>query len=211
MLNFLFAGHDTTANILSWCIYYLARDQEKQEKIVQELIQETKENEFEYLQQCKYLDSVIKEVLRIRTSVVLRPRDINEPQTICGYTIRPSSLLVWSPWAIHHDPNIWPDPTTFDPERFNNNSSSEETEETITLRSSSTIPSNLRSYAYIPFGAGPRRCLGEKLAILEVKIVIATLLRQIKFTLATGQEDRSELALTIFPVGGMHVCLASRE
>ncbi|KAG7188951.1 hypothetical protein KM043_008550 [Ampulex compressa] len=165
---FYIAGFDTSANTMSNVLYELALNPDIQEKLRKEIFDLSGNSgkiQIEDIKQMSYLDQVIKETLRkypISTDLVRRSTKSYTFQKI-GLTI-PEGLIVRIPvYAIHHDPNIYPEPDVFNPERF-----SKENQETR------------HQMSYLPFGNGPRICLGLRFANFQVKIGITTILQKYK-------------------------------
>ncbi|KAF2886530.1 hypothetical protein ILUMI_19644 [Ignelater luminosus] len=163
--TFMFEGHDTTTACISFMLLLLACHQDIQEKVVEELQDVFGESDraptYQDLQNLQYLDRVIKESLRLYPSVpfISRVSD-DEIQTYTGYTIPKNTILQIHIYDVHHNPEIYPDPERFDPDRF--------------------LPENAarrHPFAYIPFSAGPRNCIGQKFAFLEIKTIVSYILR----------------------------------
>ncbi|GIY51311.1 cytochrome P450 3A8 [Caerostris extrusa] len=167
---FFLAGYDTTASTLSYASYSLALNPEVQTKIVEEMRQvlsKTKgELTYEALQEMKYLDNVISETLRlyppatehknVMCARLERSADADCKLGNTGITITKGMLITIPNYAIHRDPTLFPNPEKFDPDRFT-------TEERA----------KRDQYAYLPFGAGPRNCVGMRFALMEVKVCLA--------------------------------------
>ncbi len=131
----------------------------------------------ESLGRMDYLQCVLKEALRLRPSVPLRTRDLSEDTLILGRKFPKDTTIGFSPYVLHNDPDIWPSPEVFDPSRF------EEDENGICKSSlGCKLEPELRKYAHAGFGAGPRRCIGEPLSLLEAKAVLAHLILHYKFS-----------------------------
>ncbi|XP_046836136.1 uncharacterized protein LOC124431839 [Vespa crabro] len=161
----MFAGHDTTATAIFWTLFCLATEPEIQDKVYDEL-----KNVFDDLDgpitmntisQLKYLDRVCKESLRLYAIVPVYSRQITNEIMIGKYVIPKNTELAIHVHGLHHDPEIWTEPDKFNPDRFLTN----ETQ-------------NRNPFSYLPFSAGPRNCIGQKFANLELKLVIAMLLRK---------------------------------
>lgn len=159
---FLLAGYETVSTLISFFFYIMATEPEIQEKVFEEIQQEIGDNELtpENINQLQYLDMVINETLRMYPPVIRFDRVASIDYQLNNYRI-PKGFLVSVPiYAIHHDPKNWSDPEKFIPERF-----------------SSTEKTKHHPMAFIPFGDGPRNCIGMRFALLETKIMIVKALR----------------------------------
>ncbi|NWY44096.1 CP4V2 protein, partial [Sylvia atricapilla] len=163
--TFMFEGHDTTAAAINWVLYLLGRNPEAQKKVHRELDEVFDNTErpvtTDDLKNLRYLECVVKEALRLYPSVPMFARTLREDCCIKGYQIpRGANVLVLT-YALHRDPEIFPDPEEFRPERF--------------------FPENSKGrhpYAYVPFSAGPRNCIGQRFAQMEEKTLLALILRR---------------------------------
>lgn len=201
---FLLAGFETTANSMTSTAYLLACNPDVQEKLYQELCEHIEDGSqsvsYETVNKLTYLDQVFSEALRVYPPVVtFITRDTNEDFQLGDYFI-PSDTNVLIPiWQIHHDPELWPDPYKFDPERFSPEVKASE---------------NRHPMSYIPFGAGPRGCVGIRFAQLEAKLAIARLVRC--FRLETCAETPIPLTfvmptVTHIPAKGVMLKTIQRE
>ncbi|XP_043828921.1 cytochrome P450 4V2 [Dromiciops gliroides] len=177
--TFMFEGHDTTATAMNWVIYLLGSYPEAQRKVHDELDEifgkSNRPVTVDDLKKLKYLDCVIKESLRLFPSVPFFARTLISDCFIAGYKVPKGTEAVILPYSLHRDPKHFPDPEDFRPERF--------------------FPENAHGrhpYAYVPFSAGPRNCIGQKFAMMEEKTVISWLLR--RFWIESIQK-REELGL----------------
>jgi cytochrome P450 len=157
----IFAGHETTANVITWSFYFLALHPKWQEKIFNEF----REKKFvigkeEDLEQFIYLNLFLKEVLRMRPPAWSFGRVAISHDKIHGEDIFPGDLISISPFLIHHHPDYWENPEDFNPERFIN------------------PPAD---YTFIPFGLGPRVCMGERLANLEMCMFLLHVIKNFSF------------------------------
>ncbi|KAF5285374.1 hypothetical protein FQR65_LT13264 [Abscondita terminalis] len=167
VLIFFFAGFDTASTMMSYTCYELAVNPEIQDKLRDE-VDETLKNSngeitYEVITSMKYLDMVISEALRKWPPFVMTDRHSTKPFIIEPENPEESTLyleagsLVNCPiHAIQHDPKYYPNPNKFDPDRFNEENKN-----------------NIKPYTYLPFGAGPRNCIGSRFALLEGKLVVA--------------------------------------
>ncbi|XP_001604044.1 cytochrome P450 4C1 [Nasonia vitripennis] len=163
--TFMFAGHDTTSSAISWGLFALANAPEIQAKVhkeLQEIFGDSGETaNSKQLSELKYLDRVIKEVLRLYPSAPMVSRRLTHDTVIDNHHVPKGTFVNIHIYQMHHDPKVWKDPETFDPDRF--------------------LPENIRSrhpYSYVPFSAGPRNCIGQKFALLEVKTALTAILRK---------------------------------
>ncbi|XP_053202706.1 cytochrome P450 4C1-like [Panonychus citri] len=186
--TFMFEGHDTTAMAMSWIIYLLGHNMEVQDRLALEVDSlfddlnseikadgsngSTTEITLDAIKQLKYLDCVVKEGLRLCPSVPLIGRSATEDMTISGHTVPAGTVIYCFIYQLHRDPEIFPDPEVFNPDRF--------------------LPENSggrHPFAYVPFSAGPRNCIGQKFALAELKIVLARLIRHYRFV-SLDQPDK---------------------
>ncbi|KAI1301926.1 Cytochrome P450 3A11 [Halotydeus destructor] len=161
---FFAAGSETTATLLSFVFYSLARNEDVQQKLHEEFIN-AKQLDYETIVTLPYLDATIQETLRMYPPAVLTDRESSEEYAIPGTDIVLDARtgIFMDIYSIHHDENNYPNPKKFDPTRF--------------------LPENrdnIKPYTYMPFGSGPRNCIGMRFALLEAKLVIAKLLLAMK-------------------------------
>ncbi|XP_076815850.1 cytochrome P450 4F1-like [Clavelina lepadiformis] len=169
--TFLFEGHDTTASGMAWATYNLAKYPEFQKKCREEVmsvIGEKENVEWDDLQKFPYLTKFIKESLRLYPPVVFIGRKLNTALTVRSdvfktkeVVIPENSNLSFNLFCLHRNEHIWKNPTIFDPERFS--------QEECAKRD---------SYAYLPFSAGSRNCIGQNFAMNEMKTVLAQILKR---------------------------------
>ncbi|XP_029172702.1 cytochrome P450 4C1-like [Nylanderia fulva] len=163
--TFMFEGHDTTAVAITWTLFLLGNNLEHQEKVHEELEEVFKDSEtpasVKELSQLKYLDRVIKETLRLYPSVPMVLRNLTEDVNLGDFTIPKGVTVEIDILLMHRNPKVWPDPNKFDPDRFLPENSN-----------------NRNPYAYVPFSAGPRNCIGQRFALLEEKTILTAILRK---------------------------------
>jgi cytochrome P450 family 135 len=160
LLTLLVAGHETTATALSWAMERLTRHPEKLERLRSEV--ESGED--------AYLTATIQETLRLRPVIVIVIRKLTEPVELGGYELPAGARVVPSIHLIHRDPQIYPEPDRFLPERFLDNPPG--------------------TYTWIPFGGGVRRCLGAAFAQFEMGVVLRELVRRYEITPANPAPER---------------------
>ncbi|XP_067138051.1 cytochrome P450 4C1-like [Centruroides vittatus] len=199
MEGFIFAGYDTTAHAMSWTLYFLGRFHNIQEKLYLEL-QEIFENDMnrditiDDLTKMTYLECVIKESMRIYPPVLFIARKNPSKMKIGNYVLPAHSTLVINIYGIHHNPSVYENPEVFDPDRF--------------------LPENykkLHPYAFLPFSAGPRNCIGGKLAMIEMKIVLANVLRNFKvYSLDPQDKIVTSAEVLLTPISGIRMFVEKR-
>ncbi|XP_056624881.1 cytochrome P450 4V2 isoform X1 [Triplophysa dalaica] len=196
--TFMFEGHDTTAASMNWALHLIGSHPEVQ-KGVQAELQEVfgsslRHVEVEDLKKLRYLECVIKESLRIFPAVPLFARSLCETCHINGFKVPEGVNAVIIPYALHRDPRYFPEPEEFRPERF--------------------LPENSKGrhpYAYIPFSAGPRNCIGQRFALMEEKVVLATILRHFEVESCQSREELRPLGeLILRPEKGIWIKLQKR-
>ncbi|KAG2226154.1 hypothetical protein INT45_003299 [Circinella minor] len=169
VVTFLIAGHDTTANTLAWLIYELTRNPEIEQQMLQEIanvgITHDKVPTYEQVSELKYMHRCLKETLRkhppLRVLGKYCKKDCIVPG---GYRLKEGSRCSINVYGMHHNPEVYPEPEKFDPERF--------TPEEEQKRS---------RFAWLPFSTGPRSCIGMAFALQEAKVVMAMFLHRFKF------------------------------
>ena len=166
----IMAGHETTAVALSWALYLLALAPEVQERAAEEAKRAgTGPDGAPRLDDLAYVRAVVDETMRLYPPAYVIVRAAREPDEVAGVRVRPGDLIVVSPWLLHRHRRRWSDPDAFDPERF--------------------MPGAppIQRYAYLPFGVGPRVCIGAHFALTEAVLVLARLLRLFRVELASGR------------------------
>ncbi|XP_063075460.1 cytochrome P450 4V2 [Engraulis encrasicolus] len=197
--TFMFEGHDTTAASMNWAIHLLGSHPEVQRKVQQELQEVFGESDrpvnTEDLKRLRYLECVVKESLRLFPSVPFFARTICEDTQISGFKVPKGANAIIITYALHRDPRFFPDPEAFRPERF--------------------LPENCvgrHPYCYIPFSAGLRNCIGQRFALMEEKVVLASILRYFDVVACQKREDLRPLGeLILRPEKGILIRLERRR
>lgn len=186
------AGHETTAVAMSWALYLLAQHPEIAQKVRQEVLNvvgPTGTPGFEHVRELRYTMQVIQEVMRLYPPAWVVSRRSLGPDTYGEHAVGPNAYVLISPYVLHRDPAQWACPNAFHPDHF---SPGEQRER--------------HPYAYIPFGGGPRLCIGNNFALMEMQLLLALLIRQFEFSLATPhQEVRPHASITLRPEGGLQL------
>lgn len=201
-LLFLLSGYETTSTTLAYVFYEMAMNQEVQKKLQEEIekyFPEDTEEEpcYDNVMKMEYLDMVWCETLRkypLASTVIAR--QCMEDTEVSGYKIKEGMIVQANVWELHYDKKVWgEDPSTFEPERFSPKSRA-----------------TRHPMAWMPFGSGPRTCVGLRLAQLEGKMTIVKALR--KYTICPGKNLTFPLEIiegaTIFPKNGVHIRLKER-
>ncbi|HEY8034002.1 MAG TPA: cytochrome P450 [Methylobacter sp.] len=187
------AGHETTANLLTWTLYLLARHPDVLAKLRHELdtLLQGKIPTAENLQQLVYTRAVLNESMRLRPPVGIMMRKITKDTEIDGYSLKRGRLAMFSIYNIHHHPDFWPQPERFDPERF--------------------LSDENRRFSFMPFGTGERICIGNHFALLESQLLLSMIIQHFDLQLLNTDEAEIEMAVTLKPKGGVPAKLAVRN
>ncbi|MDY7090319.1 MAG: cytochrome P450 [Actinomycetota bacterium] len=188
LVTLLLAGHETTASTLSWTLHLTSDRPDVWERLHDEAVAALGDDlpTFADLEKLTYTSAVIEEAMRLYPPVWLLPRIAKEPDVIGGYPVPGKADVLVSPYTLHRHPGFWPDPERFDPGRFE-----------------AAARGDRPRYAYIPFGAGPRFCVGNHLGLMEAVFVIACLARELRLTTAPGWTVRPEPMLSLRIRGGL--------
>ena len=192
VLTFVAAGHETAQNTLSFTFYLLARHPEVREKLLAELhsVLQGRAPTAQDLPNLPYLEWVINEAWRVYPPAWTQGRMAIEAFDLDGYHFSAGTIVVFSQWVIHHLPDIWGDPDTFRPERWDPASAAK-----------------LPQFAYFPFGGGSRICIGMPFAQMETKLLLATILQRFSPRLKPNFALELQPRVTIRPKHGLPVIL----
>ncbi|KAL7751975.1 hypothetical protein RI367_002503 [Sorochytrium milnesiophthora] len=193
MMGLFIAGHETTANSLTYATQALCDHPDLADELRQELDDVVGENELtiENIAQLKKLDCFIKEVLRYYSVVAVIPRKTSKPTQLGGYPVPVNSVISIVTRRLHHNPKYWRNPEQFNPSRF----------ETDRI-----VPGS-----FMPFGDGPHKCVGERLAMLEIKVLLAKLLRRYAFKLGPNNSFKLVFSITLGYKEGLFVQFQPRK
>ena len=198
--TFMFEGHDTTAMALSWTIFLLGHNRSVQEKLWTEVdrlqvAQVEADLELDDLKGLKYLDCVIKEALRLCPSVPFIGRQTRSDLKLGDHVVPPGSVVFVLIYQLHRNSSIYPNPEQFNPDRF---------------LPESTI--GRHPFAFVPFSAGPRNCIGQKFAMAEMKTVLYHLTRNFEFESITPQDKaRVQMEMVLRPKCPLNIRIKLRS
>ncbi|RDD39455.1 Cytochrome P450 3A24 [Trichoplax sp. H2] len=195
---FLVAGYETTQNALTFACYSLATNPDIQRKLIDEIDSKfpiSDSLDYNIVSEMPYLDMVIAETLRLYPPAITTNREVSQSMIIDGIHIPKDVILAIPIYSIHRDPTYWHDPEQFIPERF-----------------TSEAKASRNPYAYLPFGIGPRNCVGMRLALLELKVALVKTLQNIEFF--ANKETEVPLKLkslsTLSPVNPLYLGIRKR-
>jgi cytochrome P450 len=189
---FLLAGHETTASTPAWTLALLAERAELVDRLRAEAstVLGDRPPEFADATRLPLISAVIDETIRLYPPGWAFDRQAVDEDTIAGFRVPPGALVVVSPWVVHRDPRVWDRPEEFDPTRF----------------APEQAAGRLR-FAYFPFGGGPRICIGEELALVEARLIVAMTLRRFRLRPAPGWRIAADPSVTLRPRHGVRVLL----
>jgi cytochrome P450 len=192
ILTVFFAGHETTATSLSWIHYLLDQHPEARRKVRAEVehVLAGRAPTSADIDRLVYTEQVVNEALRLYSPIHSLSRVALEDDTLGGYDIPAGATIYVSLYATHRLPSLWPDPGRFDPERF--------APEQVTRRP---------RFAFIPFAAGHRNCVGASLAVVELKLAVAMIAQRYELSLAPGQRVEGAAGTTMHPRYGMKMLI----
>jgi cytochrome P450 len=195
VLTLLLAGNETTAMALAWTWYLLAQHPEAEEKLHAELAKTLggRIPTVEDVPNLPYTQMVLEEAMRLYPPAWFLMRKAINEDTIGDYPIPANAFISYSAYTLHRHPDFWDNPERFDPERFS--------PEQVAARP---------RFAYLPFGAGPRLCIGNNFAMLEGQLILATVAQRYRFALVPGHEVVPEPALTLRTRSGVLVTMQRR-
>lgn len=190
LILFIVAGHETTALALSWALWLLAFDESVQARARDEAqaVLGDRAATAEDLPRLPYVAQVLDEAMRLYPPGALMARTARAEDEIAGRPVRPGETVMIPVYALHRHRALWDHPDAFDPDRF-----------------APERAGGRHRFAFLPFGAGPRICIGAAFARMEARIVLATLLARFRFRLGSAPAPRPELLITLRPTGGARV------
>jgi cytochrome P450 len=193
VMTLVLAGHETTANLLTWTFCLLSQHPEIARRVRDEALAVTggRPATLEDVPRLKLVSMVLQESMRLLPPVWAFERQAIEEDAVMGFRVPARAIVGISPYCLHRHPRYWENPEGFDPERF--------------------APERAQSrprYAYMPFGGGPRQCIGNNFALMEGQIILATLASRFRVDLAPGETIDPEPTVTLRPRRGVRVTVA---
>jgi cytochrome P450 len=196
MMTLFLAGHETTANALAWTWYLLSRHPEVEATLLDELdrVLAGRAPAFADLTRLPYTEMVVREAMRLYPPAPGFAREPIEDVVLGGYAVPKGSLVSVNTYALHRDPRFFPDPDRFDPERF-----------------APGWEERIPRYAYLPFGGGPRVCIGNGFAMMEARLILAAIAREWRLSLDPPQAIAPVQLVTIRPSRPVRMRVARRD
>lgn len=183
LLTFIVAGHETTALTLAWALYLVAFDPAVQDRAAAEVAGMDRITAAD-LPRLPYVQQIVQETLRLYPPAAFLSRTARRADTLGGREVRPGDTVMLPIYALHRHRLLWDDPDRFDPDRF--------------------APGVDRDrFAFLPFGGGPRICIGANFALQEAAIILGTLLARFRFETVPGRVPYPRMILTLRPQGGV--------
>jgi cytochrome P450 len=186
ILTFIMAGHETTANLLSWSLFLLSQSDHWRQRVQAEAEREINSSVTDLAERLPATRAVIEEAARLYPPIAAISRVAIDADELAGEKIPAGTLVVISPYVLHRHRLLWPDPDLFEPSRF--------------LGENRSL---IDRYSYLPFGAGPRTCVGSTFALQEATIMLATVMKNFSLQLAPGHKVWPLLRVTLRPAGGL--------
>jgi len=198
--TFLLAGYETTANTLGYAIYLLAKNKDKERALIDEIdrLGEGKSDlpTVEELKSYEYLDAVLSEVLRITGPATLLVREASKDVVVGGHQLSKGTAVHMDIHGMHQNPEYFPDPDKFLPERF---------------VKGSNLYDKQNHKAHMPFGLGPRMCVASNFALVEAKLALITLFKRYRFDHNPHHKYATRMGVTLGPVNGIEVLVHKRK
>jgi cytochrome P450 len=196
MMTLFLAGHETTAMALTWTWYLLAQHSDVEARLASELaaVLGRRPPTAADLPNLPFTDMIVREAMRLYPPAAGFAREPIDDITVGGYVVPKGSVVTVNTFALHRDPRFFGDPERFDPERF-------------TAGWEERIP----RFAYLPFGGGPRVCIGNGFAMMEARLILATIAQQCRLVLEPNQSVQPVQLVTIRPRGGLHMRVELRQ
>jgi cytochrome P450 len=188
ILAMFIAGHETTANTLTWLLYMLAQHPHVEKRVQEEVDAALADKPLSVstIARLPYTRRVIQETMRLYPTIWNIVRSVGEDDTLDGYTLKSGSMLMVNTYGLHRHPDFWDEPETFNPDRFE------------------TDPPR---FAYLPFGGGPHICIGNEFAMMEAQFILAQLMHRYRLQLVPGHPVEAKGGSTLYPKHGMKMTI----
>ena len=193
ILTFIAAGHETTANTLSWAMFLLSQSSKWRERVEAEADRELDGTANGLADRLVETRAVIEEAIRLYPPIAAISRVAIGGDDVNGERVRPGSLIVISPYVLHRHRLLWDRPDAFDPRRF-----------------LGSARAGIDRFAYLPFGVGPRKCIGSAFALQEATLLLAMIAKHFDFQLKPGHEVWPALRVTLRPANGLPMTIRRR-
>lgn len=195
VMTIFLAGHETTANALSWTFYLLSLHPDIERRMHAEVVEVLGDRTptVDDLPRLSYTRQVLDESMRLYPPAWLISRSPIQDDEIGGYTIPAGETILISPYTMHRNPAYWDNPEGFDPERF-------------TPEKQAARP----RFAYFPFGGGPRICIGNNFALMESQLILAMISQRYRLHLVSGHPVAPQTMITLRPRYGILMTLHQR-
>jgi cytochrome P450 len=196
VITFIGAGHETTANALTWALYLVSQAPDIRDRLEAEVDEVLRDRPIEAgdVARLPLVRAVMEETMRLFPPVPFMSREAIREDRVAGYKVPRGTLVVVAPWVLQRHRRLWTDPDAFDPDRF--------------------MPERrdaIDRFAYLPFGAGPRVCIGASFSLQEAVVVLAEILRGVRVELAEGHEVKPVHRVTLRPEGGLPMRVTRRR
>ena len=194
-ITLFLAGHETTANALSWTIWLLAQNPAAEKKFFDELagVLNGRPPNVEDIPKLTYTANVLTESMRLYPPAWGMARLVKEEVEVAGYKLGPGDGVACAQWVVHRDARWFEEPEKFLPERWEGD-----------------LVKRLPRFAYFPFGGGPRQCIGNSFALMEATLILATIARKFRFKLVEGHAVKPLASITLRPQHGIRAALEAR-
>ena len=196
VMTFLFAAHETTAMTSSWAWWFLSQHPEIEARLHEEVdrVLDNRAPGLADLEKMPYGRMIIEETLRLRPPVWNIARSTTQDEVLGGYTIPRNTFILMIPWLTHRHPDFWDEPEAFVPERFSPERSA-----------------GRHAFAYVPFGGGPRQCVGRRTALIETHLALSTIAQHFTLRTAPGYVAKELPLITLRPSEGLPMVFRARS
>jgi cytochrome P450 family 110 len=193
LMALMLAGYETTATSMTWALYWIHQKPQVHKKLLQEMDTLGDSPDPMSIFRLPYLSAVCNETLRITpVAMFTMPRVVQEPVELMGHPLEVGTAIVGCIYLTHQRKDVYPEPKQFKPERF--------------------LERQFTPYEFMPFGAGVRRCIGEALAMFEMKLVLATILSRYQLALADNKSEKLQRrGFTLAPANGVKMVIKGRR